>query len=234
MPDILVTVDNTASAFDVTAGELLQTPLYLTGFDHASLVSAFRSRSDGYDLRMWHQLDGRVQIATLKNENTSACTVEFNARRSILAGSADANYRIRFGDLGQTISSFETPGTPTIATPSITVGVPSVTLPSPGFPLTYTRVDDVRELAYPDYRTPHRKAAHENQVKTYELTWNPGVSAEDWYEIRAFVRSQAGGASSFTVSWLTGTYRVVPDSLVLAQDSRRSFRASLQIEEVPV
>ena len=61
MPEFVVTVQNLDPA-EMAEGALIQASDW-GPFDHAALVTALRSRADGYDMWMYHTTTGRVTLA---------------------------------------------------------------------------------------------------------------------------------------------------------------------------
>ena len=58
MAEISVTVANSGAL--VNAGQVVEYAEWTSGFDHAALVTAKRSRSDGADFHLWHTTYGPV------------------------------------------------------------------------------------------------------------------------------------------------------------------------------
>jgi len=197
-------------------------------FDHAALVAAGRSRADGLDFYMRHTGGATVWIKGRTGLNTATATVTFIA----VGAGVDSGYRLGFGDLGWQTDRAGGPASSTSGSVT-TASVPAVTLPAPGFVVERTQVRDAWSIEFPDTLSPRARAASENERETVSVTW-ANVSPEDWYEIRAFLRAQAGGASTFTApAWLgSGTWAIVPGSYSGDQFSRRGYRASLAVESV--
>lgn len=203
-----------------------------TTFDHAALVTACRSRADGYDLRVRSVVTG-AQCTLLKivGANTAACVVYFTAAEAQAAFTPNANYRLAFGNLGAQTSPYTNQGGSYVATGTGALTIPAVTLPPPGFVVELEQGREAVTLEYPDFLTSRRAALHENPRLSWRLNWS-NILPEDYYEIRAFVRAQFGGAGTFSnPSWLTaGTWRVVPNSYSGDQYSRLGFRSTLMVE----
>ncbi len=76
-------------------------------FDHASLVTAGKSRADGNDVRVlywngstWTQLDRVLDSGS--SWNTSTTKIWFKTQAAIGAGASDTNYYLYYGNLGAT------------------------------------------------------------------------------------------------------------------------------------
>jgi len=224
----------------IDGGSIITYSAWPAGFDHASLVTAKRSRADGFDFALWYQGYGYLPLVSIRNPNTAACALSFVTYpyADIAPSGVDKLYWLMIGNLGAQVDpTVSTSATAPSGTPSVTAVASTLTLPNPGFPLSYDQLDDVAEAPYPEFRTPHRRSTNENRRKVYSLTWS-NISPTDWYEIRAFLLAQRGGASSFTdtvAAFLpAGSYRIVPGSADFTQSSRGDFKASLQVEEVMV
>ena len=235
-----LTINVTADASALITGTYVTTGYWSGGLDHAALVTASRSRADAYDAWLYRVgTSTTVGMVAVSGANSTALKIGFNLVAQINAFATDSSYRLVFGDLGQQVSRFTAAaGSGATDAPVVVAAVASaVSLPAPGFPLGETRLYDVREATYPEAQVTRRGRTNGNARRRFSCRWT-AVSAEDWYEVRAFLRAQKGGASSFTApSWLnggSGTFQIVPDSVTLTQESRRSFMAEATIEEAPV
>lgn len=228
MAEIAVTVTASISS-DETAGTLCGSTV--AGFDHAALVTAYRSRSDGKDWWMYHVLDGPVPLVSAAFTNTAGAYPTFNLTRTIAAGASDSNYRLVFGDLGVTDRTYAAAGsTPIGAVATSAFTVPSLTLPPPSFPLEQVAAYETRSVGYPDFAVIRRADLNENRATFVRAEWRD-ITPEDWYEIRAVVRAARGGAATVAPSWLIGTYRVRPNSWAFRQDTAQRFSASMELEQ---
>lgn len=200
-------------------------------FDHQSLVTAGRSRSDGKDWWMYHVLDGPVQIVSAAAPNTAGAYPTFNITRTILAGATDSNYRLVFGDLGATLRTYASAGTAAVQLVAITAStVPALTLPPPSFPLTLVSAYETKAVEYPDFAVFRRGDLNENRRTFVSAEWRD-ITPEDWYEIRAVVRASRGGVGTVAPSWLTGSYRVRPGTPAFTQSTAQKYAASLELEQ---
>lgn len=227
MAEITVTVTGGLDGASQGAQAVVQ-----TGFDHAALVAAGRSRADGLDFWMRHTTFGAVSAWGVIGLDTSACKVFFNIVQSVASGSAtDDGYRLVFGDLGIRDSRLNaTPGT---EQPGgvVTYSVPSLTLPPPSFPMTQVSAYETKAVAYPDFAVFRRADLNENRRTFVQAEWRD-ISPEDWYEIRAVVRASRGGVGTVSPSWLSGSYRVRPGTPSFTQDTKGKFSASMELEQV--
>lgn len=201
------------------------------GFNHAALVTAGRSRSDGYDFWMYHTTRGPVPLVSIVGANTSACYVTFNFVAALGAlDDPDTGYRLVFGDLGSLTSRATAAAGPNPATASATYSVPSITIPPPSFPMTQVSAYETKAVEYPDFAVFRRADLNENRRTFVQAEWRD-VSPEDWYEIRAVVRASRGGVGTVSPSWLTGSYRVRPGTPSFTQDTKGKFSASMELEQ---
>jgi hypothetical protein len=209
------------------SGVVGSAPTWGVTFDHAALVTAGRSRADGADFYVRHTTTGPLVLKGITGANTATCSVDFLATTATVG---DTGYRLGFGDLGWQTSRVVGGAYAYLGTLA-TASVPALTLPEPGFVMGEQTTYSVAEIAYPDSVTTRRRALSEHGLTRRDLAW-ANVSPEDWYEIRAFVAAQKGGASSFTApAWLgSGTWRVLPGSFSAEQFSRRGYRAALSVE----
>lgn len=225
MPEIEITVSGSAGMSPDSA---------LVTFDHAALVSAGRSRADGYDFGMYHATLGPVRMIGVVGVNTASCYVEFIALSST---PSDDGYRLRFGDLGWHASRVDAVVVAMAGTVDA-VDVPAIALPAPSRPLETIRVYDVDELRGPAHMARRRRLRNQTPRRIAAVEWRR-CSPEDFYAIRAWTDAHAGGAGSIAVpSWLVSrgfdavACRAVPGSLELSQESRRQYSARLVIEEL--
>lgn len=198
----------------------------MTGFDHAALVTAHRSRADGKDWSMRHTTYGAVQLTGVGFANTSAAYPEFNLVAALGAFGTDDGYRLRFGDLGKNFQTLSAAGStsPLVVTDSFTV--PALALPTPGFDLTEDTEYGVR--AFSTGLQTRTETLHEHAGQRLRAQWR-NASGETAYEIRALVESLKG-AGTFTFSGFT--YRLVPGSLELEQVTAVSWNVALLMENV--
>lgn len=212
----------------VTASAGFGVDMTTAQFDHAALVAAHRSRADGYDFAMYHTTYGYVRMIGTHDLNTSAAVVEFVAP---VTSTNDSGYRLVFGDLGQTTSRVSAVVVGTLGDVTA-ITIPAVALPAPAHALTSVLVQDRADLAYPDALAPRRRDWNENTRYRYVAEWR-GIPPEDWYEIRAWVRAHAGGATGSAVSWCDSrVMRLVPGSFSMSQESAAHYSASLTLEEL--
>ncbi len=212
-----------------------------TSFNHATLVTALRSKSNGYDIRVLDS-DGTVAgLSSISNPNTSTCRLIFNLTKALASSGGSSVYTVEFTDLSRLINPATATAGATITSRGVTLtaswSIPAVTLPVPGYPYSFTRADAVDELSYPSFPTTRRARRHTNPTTMIEAAW-VAIAPEEFYEIRAFNHAYGGGAGTFTeaaVSWLdAGTYRIQPNSLRLVQEARLAYRANVTILKVPL
>lgn len=230
MPEITITL--TVTAGTVNAGEWVLGGSWSAGFDHAALVTALRSRSDAKDFRLHHTGHGRIPSFAVSGANTTNCRISWES--VIDATGVDAGYRLFFGDLGAQTTVTSVTGAGTAATISVAASVPALALPAPGFPLERIEVADVVGIPWGASLTTRTARQNHNDRKIYRCRWAPGITAEDWYAIRAVVNSTLGPAGTITApSWLGGSesYRIVetsPHDIYMAE----SFGTALVLAEV--
>lgn len=217
MPEITVTV--TAGLSGAAVGDKVFTSSL--GFDHAALVTAKRSRADGYDLWLYHTVAGRVAAFELFSPNTTAAYLTFDVMSALAPSATDNRYRLVFGDLGWSRSRFTTPAGSSTA--GAEYSVPAIALPNYGFEVTDASEYGVRESA-----SLVRRAAtlHEHQGQRLRLNY-PGCDGATAYAVRAFIASLKGAAS---FSFIGFTYRYVPGSLEWEQTTAVNYRVSLEVE----
>jgi hypothetical protein len=222
---------NVAEITLTVSGSVGFAPTWGVTFDHAALVTAGRSRADAKDIYVRHTASGAIDLKAVVGANTATCSVDFIATTNTVG---DTGYRIGFGDLGWQDSrvvagAYSYVGSVTAAS------VPTLVLPAPGYVLERASLFDSAAMGYPASLSPRYRSLSDNERERVTINW-ANVTAEDWYEIRAFVRAQVGGASTFTApAWLgTTLYSIVPGSYSGEQFSRRGYRASLTVESVCV
>lgn len=201
-------------------------------FDHAAVVTAHRSRSDGYDMRLYHTLYGPVTF-TLRNPNTATANIRAIAQQEYVAVAVDGRFRLIYGNLAHQVTPFGSPSAPSGITTNMPVTFGSALLPAPGWPLERIDIRDVDTNEYPESMSVRRRARNQNPRSGYRLSWYH-LTPDDWYAIRAHQHAMRGGAGAFSApSWLGGaaTYRYV--SLpTLRQSSRLGYEADAAIEEL--
>ncbi len=223
MAEIAVTVTASIASEEV-AGTYCATTV--SGFDHAALVDALRSRSDGKDWWMYHTLDGAVPFVSAAFTNTTGAYPTFNLTRTIAAGASDTNYRLVFGDLSRSVRILASAGLSPVGTVSTSAfTVPALALPSPGYDIPDTVTFGVRRFGVNVERTAQ---LHEYAEQRIRVQWR-ACSGEDAYTIRAVVASVRGAG---TVSFLGFDYRILPNSLQWEQLSALHFNVSLELESV--
>lgn len=230
MPAISVTV--LASAGGSVHPRRLSIGRWSAGFDHAALVAAKRSRADGYDLRMYHLTQGAVPVASISGANTADCRLVFNTVTTLAPSASDANYRVIFGDMGATLPTYAGLIAEDLSSSVTPIAVPALTLPTPGFSLDREDDHDVDEIGYPEVLSPRVSLRNQNDRPEFTINWR-NISAEDWYEIRAFWNAYKGGAGYWNPpSWLssTATERFRCVSLTATQHTRLSFSAAMVVE----
>jgi hypothetical protein len=88
---------------------------------------------------------------------------------------------------------------------------------------------------YPEALSVRVNYRNNTPRRRYSLAW-AALEPIHWYELRAFVHGQRGGAYTFTESQATflpnGTYAIVPNTFSVVQSSRLGFAATLEITEV--
>ena len=231
MPEITITL--TVTAGTVNAGEWVLGGSWSAGFDHAALVTALRSRADAKDFRLHHTTAGRISEFAITGANTTACKIAWNPTADYGVGT-NAGFRLIFGDLGAQTTVTSVTGAGTAATISVAASVPALALPAPGFPLERIEVADVVGIPWGASLTTRTARQNHNDRKIYRCRWAPGITAEDWYAIRAVVNSTLGPAGTITApSWLGGSesYRIVetsPHDIYMAE----SFGTALVLAEV--
>lgn len=223
MPEIALTVSD-LTTFDRSVGDYVAAADWASGFDHAALVAARRSRADGKDLRMRHTTAGVVPIVAVSGANTSNCRIGFNLVAAILGSMGDTAYRIGFGDLGANFQPTVTAGAsgPGICG-AVPQAVPALALPNPGYDLTEAVEYGVREFA-----TLVRRSAtlHEYPAQTLRLQWR-NVGGEDAYAVRAVVESVRGVGP---VTFSGFSYSIVPGSFSFETLSAASHNVTLTLE----
>jgi len=233
MPELTVTL--TAGASAIFRDFKVPSNRWNAVIDHAALVTAKRSRADGYDLRMRHLITGNVGIVSAAGLNTASCTIVFVAAQNVNAGDSDGQYRVVFGNLGATAPTWGAANLGDVpadarATPA---APPAVALPSPGFSLDQDIDPDVDENAYPEFLATRRARRNQNSRPTFVIQYS-NIQPEEWYEIRAFVRSLAGGARVFNPpSWLgsaSDLFRLL--AWRTEQPTRMQFMATVECEKV--
>lgn len=202
-------------------------------FDHAALVTALQSRADGFDLRLIDHLGETVPLVSIQNANATNCRIVFNVTQNITAG-ATQNYTLQHGDLSRQVTPY---GTASIGAANVAcvVTFASATLPVPSFPLESVVMRGSDESPYPDALSTRSNYRNNTPRTRYGINY-ANISPADWYEVRAFVHGQRGGASVFTHTVATflsaGSYAVVPGSPRFVQSSRTGYAASLAVEGV--
>lgn len=222
MPEITVTAAQAVAGSAV--GDLVSASI--SGFDHAALVAAGRSRADAADFRLRHITLGPVPFVSVVGANTSACYVTFNFVAALAPlDDADDGYRLGFGDLGWTISRATAVAGPSPGLATATYSVPALTLPDPGYDLTEVVRHNVREFATLVSRAT---LLDEFPAQGLRVQWR-NASGETAYTVRAVVAS-IKGAGTFDYGGFT--YRLVPGSLSCEQISAIAWNVSLEMENV--
>lgn len=224
MAEHVVTV--TASV-DLTTGQTVQAASWPSGFDHAALVTALRSRSDGADFRLRHQTTGVAVPLAASGLNTTACKLAFALVAEIAAPGTDT-YILTTGDLRNSATPFST--ITGAAVGSVAMPVTAAAMPTPGFPLERF---DVPDTIASDGQSFRRGNASENFRAKYRLNY-PAIRAEDWYELRAIWNAGRGGATRHAIpSWLSSAAAgIVLTSASFAKSGPGHFAAELVAEEV--
>ncbi len=118
------------------------------------------------------------------------------------------------------------------AEPTVSVTIPAVALPDPGFSVGQAlQVRGVRN-AFPEYISTRSRRLGGLKTDVFDLRW-PSISPEDWFAIRAFFRAHLGGAGSFTYTppgGSIGSYAIVPGSLRLSRPSSGGYAAEMLIK----
>lgn len=212
-----------------------------TSFNHVALVAALRSKWNGYDIRVLDS-DGTVAgLSSIAAVNTSTCRLIFNLTKALAPSGGSTVYTVEFTDLSRVLNPATATAGSTVTSRGVTLtaswSIPAVTLPVPGYPYSFTRMDNVDELTYPQFPTTRRAVRNTNPMTVIDCAW-AAIAPEEFYEIRAFNHAYGGGSGTFTeaaVPWLeAGTYRTQPNSLRAVQDARLSYKASLVIQKVPL
>lgn len=225
-----VTISNTSGSA-IASGTTVDTNSL--PFDHAALVTGLQSRADGYDFRMTDSAGKVAGLVSLANPNASNTRIRFNLVNT-LANGATETYTLEHGYLGQIVSPFTATLSGDAAVGmAITWAVPA--LPVPSFPFAEARPRLADESAYPETLSARVNYRNNTPRRRYSLAW-AALEPIAWYELRAFVHGQRGGAYTFTESQATflpnGTYAVVPNTFSVVQSSRLGFAATLEIAEV--
>lgn len=224
MADHVLTV---TSASDVGAGATVQASSWATGFDHAALVSALRSRADGKDFRLRHTATGATVAIEASGLNSTACKIAFAIVTEIPASGSDY-YTLTTGDLRNSASPFSTVSGVAIGSASLTVT--AAALPVPGLPFGR---HDVFDVIVSNGQSDRRGLASENGRAKYRCSY-PAIRAEDWYELRAIWNSGRGGATRHAIpSWMSSSAAgIVITSANFSKPSAGHFAAEIVAEEV--
>ena len=202
-------------------------------FDHAALVTALQSRADGFDLRLIDHLGEVVPLVSIQNANTAACRIVFNVTTDFENGVTLA-YTLQHGDLSRQVTPYGTASSGA-ATVACVVTFASATLPTPSFPFGSIVGRGADQSPYPDALSTRSNYRNNTPRTRYDISY-ANITPADWYEVRAFVHGQRGGASAFTHSVATflpsGSYAIVPDSARFVQSSRTGYAAGLAVEGV--
>ena len=210
-----------------------------TTFDHAALVAAKLSRSDGYDLKLFGDSGERITMTSISGANTTTCRIIWNVGQDTLVAGGTLSYSLEYGNLGLQTSPFGgTPG-PTAASLGASVsGVftfPTLTLPVPSFPVGESLIVDVDSVGSDVSPTTRTALRNRNSRLRTSVIWR-SLSPSDLYQVRAWVFARLGGAVTFPHTHLSildsGTYRMVPGSFKVEQMRRLEWFASLEVEEV--
>lgn len=179
---------------------------------------------------MYHTTAGPIGVASVQGANTSTCKVLFPLYAALSSGGSDSGYRLVFGDLGRTEQTLTVDYLLVSSPYVLTYSVPALTLPPPSFPLTQVSAYETKAVEYPDFAVFRRADLNENRRTFVQAEWRD-ISPEDWYEIRAVVRSSRGGVGTVAPSWLTGSYRVRPGTPSFTQSTAQKYAASLELEQ---
>lgn len=217
----------TANFGDLAEGVVIPTTDWLAGFDHAALVTALRSRADGFDFRLRHTATGRAVAMNISGANTTACKLAITLAANILGTQSDY-YTLTTGDLRVRQTPFSSLTGTANCSPSVAIA--AAALPTPGFPLERFDVYDTVRMDGLSHRTGRRS---QNGRAKYRCNYT-NISGEDWYELRALVYSVRGAAGRLAVpSWLSSAAAgVVCTDATFSKESSSSFTASLVLEEV--
>lgn len=232
-----ITITLTPSG-DVMNGSHMTSASWASGFDHAALVTAGRSRADAYDFWMYHatgggaQQGGLCQIVSVAGANTASCKVGFLTKVDLLSPYADAGYRLVFGDLGQQTSRAIASGLSDPGTVAVSASVPALTLPTPSHAVTRSVRYRRGEHLYSDSVVTRRRDYNESPLTVLACEWRD-PTPEDWYAVRAWHDAALGGAVYGSLAWESGDWRPLPGSLALSQNGRGSLYARLEVEGVP-
>ena len=217
----------TANFGALTAGQVIPTTDWLAGFDHAALVTALRSRADGFDFRLRHTATGSAVAMNISGANTTACKIAITLAANIADTQSDF-YTLTTGDLRVRPTPFTSLTGTANCSPEVTIT--AAALPTPGFPLERFDVYDTVRMDGLTHRTGRRS---QNGRAKYRCNYT-NISGEDWYELRALVYSVRGAAGRLSIpSWLSSTAAgVVCTDATFSKESNNSFTASLVLEEV--
>jgi hypothetical protein len=225
-----VTLSN-ASGSSIAAGTTVDTNSL--PFDHASLVTSLQSRADGYDLTLTDPNGKNVPLVSLANANTATARLRFNLTAT-LANGGTVVYTLAHGNLGKQVSPYTATASGDAAV-GMAIAWASPALPVPSFPLDFAFPRIADESSYPEALSVRVNYRNNTPRRRYALSW-ASITADEWYEIRAFLYGQRGGSYTFTESSATfldsGTYAVVPNTASFNQSSRLGFAASFEVEEV--
>lgn len=203
-------------------------------FDHAAMVTALTSRSDGFDLVMLDESGNVVPLVGLANANTATGRLKFNVTTSFANG-VTLNYTLHHGNLGRQVDPF-TASVSGAANVACVATFASASLPVPSFSMESAYDRRIDAARYPDTLSTRANYRRNPPRATYRLRWD-AIDPAEWYEIRAFLHAQRGGASSFdSATYATflpsATYCVRPGSASFSQASRTRFSAEMTVDEV--
>jgi len=225
-----VTISNTSGS-SIASGTTVDTNSL--PFDHAALVTSLQSRADGYDFRLTDSAGKVAGLVSLANANTATARLRFNLIDT-LANGGTVVYTLAHGNLGRQVSPYTATASGDAAV-GMAIAWASPALPVPSFPLGFALPRIADESAYPEALSVRVNYRNNTPRRRYAISW-ASITADEWYEIRAFLYAQRGGSYTFTESSATfldsGTYAVVPNTASFNQSSRLGFAASFEVEEV--
>ncbi|MEY2741855.1 MAG: hypothetical protein RIS21_223, partial [Planctomycetota bacterium] len=187
-----VTISNTSGS-SISSGTTVDTNSL--PFDHAALVTSLQSRADGYDFRLTDSAGKVAGLVSLANANTATARLRFNLIDN-LANGGTVVYTLAHGNLGKQVSPFTATASGDAAV-GMAIAWASPALPVPSFPLGYALPRIADESSYPEALSVRVNYRNNTPRRRYAISW-ASITADEWYEIRAFLYAQRGGSYTFT------------------------------------
>jgi len=223
----------TSTSGNASAGTVIESSHWTSGFDHAAVYANKLMRLDGYDWRLWHTSTGAaVQFTTDTGTETSDCRIRFKLAANIASTTTDY-YTLTFGNLGWQSSPFTSLiSNPPGATMAVSCTVSYPELPPPAFPVEVEYLNDTVELPFPTFAARATRVMNQNARQVIRVDWK-NLLPEEWYSIQSFEYRKRGGAASWTgPAWLTSssqTYRFLGP---VSYTKSPTYSASCVLEEV--